>query len=69
MGAPGGRRFQIAPDTVGHVAQQLDLAVGAGGQRFLVSQDENSRAGQRVRLPSFNVDRYSRFNEGPSGSS
>ena len=41
----------------------------AGSQRFLVSQDENSRAGQRVRLPSFNVDRYSRFNEGPSGSS
>ena len=41
----------------------------AGGQRFLVSQDENSRGGQRVRLPSFNVDRYSRFNEGPSSSS
>ena len=40
-----------------------------GGQRFLVSQDENSRGAHRVRLPSFNVDRYSRFNEGPASSS
>lgn len=42
---------------------------GILGARFLVTQDENSRAGlplpggQRLRVPSFGVERYRRLEE------